>query len=303
MAKILWLDWEVPYVTQRIKEAAAGLGLELAAREINEFVFSVDGRNGKAGVLEGEHDLREMYDILIMRTFFPRISEGLTIARLFAEAGKVVIDRSLTNQGYVISKMHDYLLLAEQGLHVPTSFQLCDLAEVERVAESLGYPCVLKAVHGAYGNHVHLVQNADELRRKLWRYPVGDLMLQEYLPAAEDFRIITIGYKALPKFVSRKPRSGDFRTNFELGGHSQSHELSEYPELCELAEHAARTLQREFAGVDIRFKGNQPVLLEVNRRPAFQNFEQTTGLDVAGAFLTYAHNTWLSRYLSPNPNP
>ncbi|NJM40740.1 MAG: hypothetical protein HC853_08180 [Anaerolineae bacterium] len=61
----------------------------------------------------------------------------------------------------------------------------------------------------------------------------------------------------------------------------------------DLAERAARALGREFAGVDIRFKDGQPVLLEVNRRPAFQNFEQTTSLDVAGAFLSYAHSKWL----------
>ncbi|NJM40737.1 MAG: hypothetical protein HC853_08165 [Anaerolineae bacterium] len=53
MAKILWLDWEVPYVTQRIKEAAAQLGFDLAAREINDFVFGVDTRTGSAGVFEG----------------------------------------------------------------------------------------------------------------------------------------------------------------------------------------------------------------------------------------------------------
>jgi glutathione synthase/RimK-type ligase-like ATP-grasp enzyme len=252
MAKILWLDWDAPYVTHRIQEAAATLGLELAAREINEFVFSVDARTGCIGVFEGERDLRKIYDVLIMRTFFPRISEGLTIARLFSEAGKVVIDQSLTNEGYVISKMHDYLILAERGLSVPSSWQLCNLAEVERIAEKMGYPCVLKAVHGAYGNHVHLVKNAAELQRKLWRYPVGDLLLQEYLPAAEDFRVITIGYKALPKFISRQPRAGDFRTNFELGGNSQTHDLVDYPAIRDLAEHAAHALQREFAGVDIR---------------------------------------------------
>ncbi len=298
MANILWLDWEVPYVTQRVQEAATALGLELAAREINEFVFGVNARAGCAdvvGVFEGGRDIRELYDILIMRTFFPRISEGLTIARLFSEAGKVVIDQSLTNQGYVISKMHDYLILAQQGLPVPNSWQLCNLVEVQRIAQNIGYPCVLKAVHGAYGNHVHLVKNADELQRKLWRYPVGDLMLQEYLPAAEDFRVITVGYQALPKFISRKPRSGDFRTNFELGGDSQAHDLADHPALRDLAERAARTLQREFAGVDIRFKDGQPVLLEVNRRPSFQNFEQTTGLDVAAAFLRYAHSKWLAQ--------
>ncbi|NJM40739.1 MAG: hypothetical protein HC853_08175 [Anaerolineae bacterium] len=88
----------------------------------------------------------------------------------------------------------------------------------------------MKAVHGAYGNHVHLVNNADELRRKLWRYPVGDLVLQEYLPAAEDFASSPLAIRRCPSSSAANLRSGDFRTNFELGGHSQAHDLADCPE-------------------------------------------------------------------------
>ena len=294
MLRILWLDWEEGYVTQRMQQAASQLGIYFAAREINDLQF----RTGcSLGIFDGnsEIDLRQQYDVLIARTFFPRISEALTVARLFREAGKIVIDESLTDQGYVVSKMHDYLLLAEHGISVPPSWQLCDWDDVSRQAEVLGYPCVLKAVHGSYGNHVFLVHNVDELRRKWQRYPIGDLILQAYLPATEDFRILVLGYQALPVLVGRNPKPGDFRTNFELGGASARFEGEQFAHWLHLAEQAARVLRREFAGVDLLVSAGQPVILEVNRRPAFQNFEQITGCDVAGAFLQYAQCKWEER--------
>ncbi len=302
MCRVLWLDWNEGYVTLRMQQAANRLGIHFAAREINDLQFRIttDGNGllaGMSGVFDGNStiDLRQQYDVLVARTFFPRISEALTVARLFKEAGKVVIDQSLTNQGYVVSKMHDYLLLAEQGIPVPRSWQGCGWEEVQRQADALGYPCVLKAVHGSYGNHVHLAHNIEELRRKWQRYPIGDLILQEYLPAAEDFRIVVIGYQAIPVFVGRRPKPGDFRTNFELGGVSEHYDgrtNPQYAKWLRLAERAAHGLGREFAGVDLRICDGQPVILEVNRRPSFQNFEQTTGYDVAGAFLTYARKRW-----------
>lgn len=301
MCRVLWLDWDEGYVTQRMQQAAHQLGIQFATCEINDLQFrsagGSDKNTGVSGIFDGNSaiDLRQQYDVLIARTFFPRISEALTVARLFKEAGKVVIDQSLTDQGYVVSKMHDYLLLAEQGIPVPRSWQGCGWDEAQRQAEALGYPCVLKAVHGSYGNHVHLARNVEELRRKWQRYPIGDLILQEYLPATEDFRIVVIGYQALPVFVGRRPKPGDFRTNFELGGVSEQYDGGanvQYAAWLALAERAARVLRREFAGVDLRICDGQPVILEVNRRPSFQNFEQTTGCDIAGAFLAYVRQRW-----------
>lgn len=289
--RILWLDWDEGYVAARMRQAAADLGITLATREINDLVFETSERVGIFdAIVPNGGDIRQQYDVLIARTFFPRISEALTVARLFREAGKIVIDESLTDRGYVVSKMHDYLLLAQQGIPVPRSWQLCDWPAVRQTADTLGYPCVLKAVHGSYGNHVYLVNDAEQLQRQWRRYPNGDLIVQEYLPADEDFRIMVIGYKAMPLFVGRRPRAGDFRTNFELGGQSLCYDGAQpqYVEWLALAERAARSLNREFAGVDLRICNGKPVVLEVNRRPSFQNFEQTTGLDVAGEFLRYA---------------
>ena len=283
--KILWLGWEDMYATRRMKVAAKQQGVQLDALEIFDVAFISD--NHRTGIFHRDRDLVAEYDALVVRTFYPYISEALTIARLFHDAGKLVLDQSLTDEGYAVSKQHDSILMAQHGLPVPATRQVFNPADVEAFALEVGYPCVLKGVHGAHGSTVFLVHSVEQLRRWLWRLPIGELSVQEYLPAQEDYRVLAIGYKALPLIISRKPAPGDFRTNFAANAEFSARPLSDFPQLGELAEKAARLLRREFAGVDIRFKGNQPMILEVNRRPAFEGFEKATGCDVAGEFLKY----------------
>jgi gamma-F420-2:alpha-L-glutamate ligase len=197
------------------------------------------------------------------------------------------MDQSLTDEGYAVSKMHDHLVLAEHGIPNPRTWQLFNPRQIEAIAEQVSYPCLLKGVHGARGDHVYLVHNAEQLQRRLWHYPCGELMLQEYLPADEDYRLLVIGYQALPVMVSRVPRKGDFRTNYSLGGRFIGRDVDEFPGLTELAEAAARALRREFTAVDIRMKGEQPMVLEVNRQPDFEGFERATKFDVATEVVRY----------------
>jgi RimK family alpha-L-glutamate ligase len=283
--KVVWLGWEEIYTTRRVQEAARHLGLELDVYNIHDISFIIEEK--QVAVLGDGRNLLETYDGLVVRTFFPYISEALTLARLFRDAGKTVMDESLTDEGYAVSKMHDHLVLAEHGIPNPRTWQLFNPRQMEVKAAELTYPCLLKGIHGARGDHVYLVHNAEQLQRRMWHYPCGELMLQEYLPAEEDYRLLVIGYQALPVMVSRKPPRGDFRTNYSVGGRFVGRETSEFPGFKELAENAARALRREFTGVDIRLKGDKPVVLEVNRQPDFEGFERATKFDVAGEVVKY----------------
>ena len=283
--RILWLGCEDAYTPIRMQSAARALGIDLDAVEIWDLSFI--SADNVVGVFHQNKNVIEEYDVLIARTFFPFISEVLTVARLFHEAGKTVVDASLTDEAFVVSKMHDYLILAQNGIPVPRTWQVADPATLVSLAQQLGYPCVLKGVHGSHGIHVHLANNAEEVAEKLAGYPRGELMLQEYLPASEDYRLMVVGYQTLPLMVSRQPMPGDFRTNVGLGQSIAAHRVADFDGLAEIAQKAAIALRREFAGVDIRFHNGKPVVLEVNRRPIFENFERVTGLDVPGQFLRY----------------
>jgi len=283
--KVVWLGWEETYTTRRVRQAAKDQRLQLDTYDIHDISFIVKGQ--QATILGDGLNLLDTYDGLVVRTFYPYISEALTIARLFRDAGKLVMDQNLADEGYAVSKMHDHLVLTKHGVPNPCTWQLFNPRQVEAYAQQLTYPCLLKGVHGARGHHVYLIRNAEQLHRRLWHYPCGELMLQEYLPAEEDYRLLVIGYQALPVMVSRKPPKGDFRTNYSIGGRFFRRELGEFPGFKELAESASRALRREFTGVDIRMKGDQPMVLEVNRQPDFEGFERATKFDVASELVKY----------------
>lgn len=290
---ILWLAWEDLYASRRMREAAKKAKVNLDTVQITNLSFIADAKKKTVGVYKDKINVVRRYDVLCVRTFFPYISEALTVAKFFKDARKLVVEEALTDNPYVISKMYDYMLLQQNGVAVPRSWQFYDRQRTEAVAKQLGFPCVLKSVHGGQGLHVHRVNNVDQLRRRLRQYPDGNLVLQEFLSAEEDYRVLVVGYKALPILLIRHPRPGDFRTNFAVEGEGISLDLKDFPKLRELAENSARILRREFAGVDIRADANGNLkVLEVNRRPDFEGFELATHYDVAGEVVKYIKEKW-----------
>src|SRR5690242_2280841 len=103
---VLWLSKRSLYSSRRVQAVAEALHVNVNVREVPEISFSADGDT--LGVFSRAVNLVQSNDVLVVRTFHPHVSEVLTVARLFHEAGKLVIDKSVTDEGYAISKMHDY---------------------------------------------------------------------------------------------------------------------------------------------------------------------------------------------------
>lgn len=283
----MWLTWKESYeVTKMLKEARFA-NIHLDAVPIHELEFIVDER--RVGIYRKRVNVADYYDLLCVRTMRAEyVSDILTLSRLFKEGGKEVVDKSLTTEGYAMGKMHDYLLLAQKGIPVPVSYKTYSKSRMMDYTQELGFPNVLKSIHGSQGRNVHMGAGPNEYSRMLESYPDGELIAQKFLPASEDYRVLVIGYKALPVFLIRHPQAGDFRTNFAVKANSKTEDLNLFPELRNLAEKSARILKREFAGVDIRRdKDGKPYVLEVNRRPGFEGFELASKYNVAKAFLEY----------------
>ena|SRR6266516_3207179 len=140
--RILWLESGDLYTIRRGVEAGRERGIQVDSLEVFDLKFSADGTAPPLSADFG--DVTERYDAVIIRSFMPFVSEALSIARLFREAGKVVVDVSLTDEGYAMSKMHDYVILSRAGVGVPHTYQCFDPAQAERYAEQVGYPCIVK---------------------------------------------------------------------------------------------------------------------------------------------------------------
>ena len=289
--KILLLAHKKALGTIRLVAEAEKMKLDLAAAQVNELQFVTD--HERTGVFLHGQDIVKTFDAVIIRDIYPYISEALTVAKIFADARKIVIDKSFTDQGYSISKMHDYLLLSQREIPVPQTIQIFKNKSLfKKTARQFGFPLILKGIHGSHGNHVFKVEDSKQLEEKRGMYQEGELLLQEYIQNDCDYRVIVIGYHALPYAIKRFPTKNDFRTNFDLGSTWQKIPLAR--ELKSISEKSAKILRREFAAVDIRYKGALPLVLEVNRRPGFTGFEDATTINVAKIFLEYvqsAHQT------------
>jgi hypothetical protein len=118
-------------------------------------------------------------------------------------------------------------------------------------------------------------------------------MQQEYIEADWEYKIITVGYKALPVILRFKFNKKSGRVDFSSArrvpiygpfGLPMNRHATNLPQLAELA---AKTLGRELAKVDILEKAGKFYVLEVNRFPGLKSFEQQTKSNIYAKFIEY----------------
>ncbi|MBP9748810.1 ATP-grasp domain-containing protein [Patescibacteria group bacterium] len=226
----------------------------------------------------------ESFDLLLFRNFFPFISEALLVAERFHAARKRVIDTRLVTTPVIMSKMYEATILEQHGVTVPKTIQCFSADAVRTILPTMRFPLILKSVHGRGGTQVFRAQNQQAVLRLLAQAPPGTFLLQDYLPSRIDYRVLTIGYRAIGA-VRRSVPENDFRTNSGLGAPAKRTPLT--PLLATIAETASHALGRECAGVDIRISKGIPYVLEVNQTPGFIHFEKATKIDVAGLLIRY----------------
>lgn len=263
--RILIITPQNVYATGRFLEEAGRLGIEATCVDIHLLA-----KNGwQVRVVN--------YDALFVRQVNPYYDEVVTLARSFHTAGKIVVDRNIIN-GLDDSKWNMYQKLSAAGVRTPET----TLYEVGTAHPD--FPVVGKWIYGSKARQVHLARDESQLRQIATRFPKGELLAQQYIEADAEYKVITIGYKSLPflvKYAIHATRRVSDLEHFEVVSSSSA------PEIVELAEKASSCLGRELAKTDIIVKDGVPYLLEVNRQPGLQAFEQATGLNLAGKFLEY----------------
>ena len=196
-------------------------------------------------------------------------------------------------------KMTTYLALAGSGLTlaktVPAPLCYTPNAKVnvhflEKVAQELGFPLVVKKSYGSFGMGVQLVPGMPELQKTAQEWLYTPHFYQAYVSQScgRDIRVIVIGGKAIGA-MERVAQAGEFRSNVELGGVGRSIEAD--ARYLRAAEHAARVLGLEYCGVDLLETEEGPVVCEVNSNAFFEGFEEATGIDVAAAYAKHVFDT------------
>jgi len=117
------------------------------------------------------------------------------------------------------------------------------------------------------------------------------ILSSAYLPVPKT--AITNNYYSFSnilKYIVRRAKPGEFRSNLHRGATSQKIELTEEEE--NVAIKAAKTMGLKIAGVDILRSSRGPLIMEVNASPGLEGIEGTTRVNVAKEIIEYVERNY-----------
>lgn len=153
------------------------------------------------------------------------------------------------------------------------------------VERELSYPFVVKEAFGSFGEQVYLVRDRKELQQRIQGTSTTELLFQEYIPESRgrDVRLQVVGDRVVASMY--RYSDTDFRANVTAGGKMKNYTPSK--EESSLALRAARAVGADFAGVDLLFGAEGPLVCEVNSNAHFKNIQTCTGVPVAEEIIQY----------------
>jgi len=165
------------------------------------------------------------------------------------------------------------------------AFGCTDMNFLRKAEEKLGYPMVIKENRGSFGQQVHLVNNAYEAERLIASFKEHPFIMQEYIEesAGRDVRVNVVGGRVVASMY--RYNDNDFRSNITNGGSMKKYEASEAQ--AKIAIDACKAIGLDFAGVDVLFGKDGPIICEVNSNPHFKTTLECTGINMAEHIISH----------------
>ncbi|MBI5529990.1 MAG: ATP-grasp domain-containing protein [Candidatus Doudnabacteria bacterium] len=273
--RILAISSSETYASKRLFAEAGNLNCEFVVMPIVELAE-------KNFIIEpGEYDVLYIRNPYVQRS--PKyLKDVISLAKKFKNRGKRVVDEVIADGLLGGGKWDDYRVLFANSLPIPKT-ELFSM-QSEFLKQDI---FIAKWIYGFKGKNVFLVKSGGSLPGA---YPESELMLQEFVNAEYEYKVITAGYKALPvilKFaINKKTKRPDFK-NYQVLNISTTAGDHMLAEAVSLAQKAAKILGRELAKTDILESNGKLYILEVNRFPGLQSFEALTKFNVAREFVKY----------------
>jgi glutathione synthase/RimK-type ligase-like ATP-grasp enzyme len=192
---ILFISPKTVYFTRRLKQEAQSRGVVLDALDVNDLAK-----------LNFEIDVSK-YQALYARFCYPYFEQIIELAQKFIGAGKKVVDAAIAEGNLGLGKMADYEKLSRADIPVPKTEKFLQAAQWQ-------YPCIVKWDYGFGGKEVCLVKNPADLHRATEFLPPEELLLQEFIPAEYEYKVVTVGYKSLPVVLRFAVDQNNWRPDF-----------------------------------------------------------------------------------------
>ncbi len=224
--------------------------------------------------------------------FIPRIGRSLTdFGKMLLRQLELMDLKTTLSSEALITARNKFLALQslrEAHVPIPRSILLASRPDVMEAAHLVRYPAILKILSGTQGVGVMRVKSFEETAAIVDTMKAfGEVMLlQEYIPnPGVDIRAFVVGDRVIGS-MKRVAQLNEWRSNIHLGAKGVPIELDDHAK--EIAVRASRAVGLEISGVDMIFRGDEPVVLEVNASPGFRGLLQATHINAADAMVEYA---------------
>lgn len=156
---------------------------------------------------------------------------------------------------------------------------------VENSARVLGLPMVIKESYGSFGAQVYLAKTLDEAKETVKSLGHKEFIMQEFISESEgrDVRVNVVGGQVVS--AMERYNESDFRSNITNGGKMRKIEITSDIENAALC--ACKAIGLDFAGVDVLFGKDFPIVCEVNSNPHFKSSLECTGVDMSELIIDY----------------
>lgn len=202
-----------------------------------------------------------------------------------AQAIEICDNKALTHLmlSDVVPMPHTYLV---PFTYENTGYTHCDF--LDYFENELGYPYVIKECFGSLGTGVYLAKDKVSAKAIIKKCDGIKLIAQEFVDRLgekeySDIRAYFVGNRCVASM--QRYMENDFIVNVANGGNVRDYTLtSEEIKLCLLV---MKTLDLDFAGIDILHSKNGPLICEVNSNAQFNALEQISRTNVAQAIIDY----------------
>jgi [lysine-biosynthesis-protein LysW]--L-2-aminoadipate ligase len=250
-------------------------GVDYDRIDPREIVFDLNGND------QGK------YDVMLVRCLSH--SQTYYLTRWLESVGMPAV-----SPHHVVATCGDKLLtsaaLQKAGVPIPRTLVAFTPEAALEAIEEIGYPAVLKPLHGSWGRLLARVSDRYaaeailEHKKTLGGYQHSIFYIQEYVEKpGRDIRSFVAGDETVAAIYRNSPH---WITNTARGGDASNCPIT--PELDRISRAAAQAVGGGVVAIDIFEAPDDRLLVsEVNHTPEFRNSIAPTGVDISGKIIDY----------------
>ena len=156
---------------------------------------------------------------------------------------------------------------------------------LENATRVLGLPMIIKESYGSFGAQVYLAKTLDEAKDIVVSIAHKEFIMQEFIgeSSGRDVRVNVVGGRVVS--AMERYNDNDFRSNITNGGSMRKIDITK--NIADAAIKAGEVIGLDFAGVDVLFGNDGPIICEVNSNPHFKSSLECTGVDMSEEIMEY----------------